>query len=730
MKNLFFYNLSIIALLLALTVEANPLNPTNFTSLGTLVLTTNESCTVNTSGGNPTLLDASNNLYTGVIYSQGRIFDSNIAVFAFSSIVIGPGAAVIVTGTNPVAFLSQTSIDLAGTIYASGTNGGPQGDGYPGMGGPGGGNGGTGSDGSGVGPGGGGGGSDGLGNGSWGDGGSFGGQGAAWNPYLAPAPTYGDLTAYLQGGSGGGASGANLFGSGAGGGGGGGAVELGAAVAITLEDASGIAAGGGLGGGGSAINTGGGSGGGIFLHAPTITLNGNPVLNASGDGGGRIAFLTQSGTVLGNLSGVSVGGSAFGNPGVISYGVLADGVAQLAIGEQPQSVRTYPGITVTLTAGGVSGSIPISYQWQYNGHDLADATNISGAQTNSLVLSNVTTNSSGTYQLLITNPAGTMPSSNATVTVINPVPGSYEAAVLSDNPFAFWKLNETNDPSVGGVLAYDYMGAHDGTYQTRAQNGFNGITGPAAPAFAGFPTNNMALATFYNTTNSYVTASAGDMVASNLTYALWIKPNGLVPVYAGLLTDFGGIGTGFGFGGYLDASGSAALTYDWNQNSSATWNWNSNLFPPTNQWSFVVMVIEPTQATLYLINSNGVQTATNAIAHDSEPFGIAWRIGDAGVPSSTPGSRTFNGSIADVSVYLSALSNSQVTALYYAGLQTSPLVTLFLTPSGAGGETLTWSQGTLLQATNLAGPWVTNPAVSPYPVAPTNAMMFFKVRVE
>jgi hypothetical protein len=40
-----------------------------------------------------------------------------------------------------------------------------------------------------------------------------------------------------------------------------------------------------------------------------------------------------------------------------------------------------------------------------------------------------------------------------------------------------------------------------------------------------------------------------------------------------------------------------------------------------------------------------------------------------------------------------------------------------------------WLQGTLLQATNLDGPWTTNPAASPYSVLPTNAQIFYRVRV-
>jgi hypothetical protein len=333
---------------------------------------TNGNYTINTSGLNPVLQDsASNTLFNGVFHHQGGAFDSEVTVFDFSSIAIGAGVTITPSGTNPVALLSLGSINLAGTIDANGMKGGDQGAGIGGAGGPGGAGGGTGSTGggqagSGQGPGGGAGGYDGLGNGSWGDGGSFGGHGAAWNPYLTVAPTYGDLPSFLQGGSGGGGTGKNLFGTGAGGGGGGGGVELGAVVAITIESTGKVLAQGGLGGGGSAVNAGGGSGGGILLHALGITLTTGSQVSAAGDGGGRISFLTQSGTVSGNLSGVDVSGSVFGEPGVITYGVLSGApTLSITINASGQPVISFTGIAGTsyglqrstslLTVGWVEG---------------------------------------------------------------------------------------------------------------------------------------------------------------------------------------------------------------------------------------------------------------------------------------------------------------------------------------------------------------------------------------
>jgi hypothetical protein len=40
---------------------------------------------------------------------------------------------------------------------------------------------------------------------------------------------------------------------------------------------------------------------------------------------------------------------------------------------------------------------------------------------------------------------------------------------------------------------------------------------------------------------------------------------------------------------------------------------------------------------------------------------------------------------------------------------------------------LNWASGTLLETTNLSGPWVTNSAVSPFTVSPTNTQQFFRL---
>ena len=57
-------------------------------------------------------------------------------------------------------------------------------------------------------------------------------------------------------------------------------------------------------------------------------------------------------------------------------------------------------------------------------------------------------------------------------------------------------------------------------------------------------------------------------------------------------------------------------------------------------------------------------------------------------------------------------------------------VNLQAQPVGDGQMQIIWPVGTLLEATNLTGPWTTNGAASPYVFPPTGAQKFFRVIVQ
>jgi hypothetical protein len=402
--------------------------------------------------------------------------------------------------------------------------------------------------------------------------------------------------------------------------------------------------------------------------------------------------------------------------------------------------EVYVGEPVTLTAT-FAGTTPISLQWMKDTG--AGPQPVSGATGNTLSLKNPQISDSGTYSLRANNNiGGPVYTSSSMLTVVpNLLPPAssyaYGAKVLSFGPLAYWPLDDTNDPSTGGSPAYDASGnGYYGAYGEFSENGFGSLAvGPQAPQFPGFPTVNGALGCLWGNESSYVDAPLGTISANNLTYVAWIYPiSSLGPVgtFTGILFDRGGPGSGLGFGGATDSTGMPELGYTWN-NASATWGWNSYLYPTSDQWNFVAMTLTPTGTTLYLVNQAGVvQSTNNVLAQAPGEFGVDLHIGNDGGTVS----RTFNGNISSAAVFLTALSSNQIVTLADVGLGITPPppsnVTVNISKSGStpGSLTINWSQGTLLQSTNVSGPWTTNGSASPYTVAPTNAHMFFRVQVQ
>ncbi len=84
---------------------------------------------------------------------------------------------------------------------------------------------------------------------------------------------------------------------------------------------------------------------------------------------------------------------------------------------QPADKAVDAGTTVTLSAT-VVGTPPLTYQWFYNGAPLANAGNISGANTTALTISSAQTNQSGNYSLQVGNSVGTATTSNSFLNIM------------------------------------------------------------------------------------------------------------------------------------------------------------------------------------------------------------------------------------------------------------------------------------------------------------------------
>ena len=104
--------------------------------------------------------------------------------------------------------------------------------------------------------------------------------------------------------------------------------------------------------------------------------------------------------------------------------------------------RTVPGGSTVTFAAGIVGANPIHYQWQFNGADLAGATN------RFLTLSNVTLEATGRYRCLALNDLGGFTNQDAGLTVLRSSPAFAAAPVVSEN---------------GALLRLDQLSGHGPT---------------------------------------------------------------------------------------------------------------------------------------------------------------------------------------------------------------------------------------------------------------------------
>ena len=83
---------------------------------------------------------------------------------------------------------------------------------------------------------------------------------------------------------------------------------------------------------------------------------------------------------------------------------------------QPQGITAPEGSDLRLGVA-VSGVAPIQFQWRKGGVPLSDNTSISGSQTPTLLISSASTGDSGSYDIQVTGPGGSLTSSPAPVTL-------------------------------------------------------------------------------------------------------------------------------------------------------------------------------------------------------------------------------------------------------------------------------------------------------------------------
>jgi len=263
---------------------------------------------------------------------------------------------------------------------------------------------------------------------------------------------------------------------------------------------------------------------------------------------------------------------------------------------------------------------------------------------------------------------GSGATTTASVTVTTPFPNynsTYTNAVLNLAPVAYWRLNETS-----GATAFDLAGGHHGTNNGSLVLGTNG---PSAPAFPGFEPGNTAYQ--FNATDTSISFPALNLVSTNITITAWLKSSGSQIPDAGLVSWGGTNVFWFGFGTYNNN----ALSYERNFFSEF-----STLVLPSNQWSFVALVLGPAtnKAVVYLATNSVLASYRMDLSFYSFMETVATLFTNtAFLGENTEGH--FKGAMDEVAIFNKSLTASQVGDLLAAALTGIPTVALSAPANGS-----------------------------------------------
>jgi hypothetical protein len=206
------------------------------------------------------------------------------------------------------------------------------------------------------------------------------------------------------------------------------------------------------------------------------------VVGVGGDGAGRMFSINPNATT----------GAADTGSDIVQLVYTVPSSAPV-ITSHPQSQSVPLDSTVTFTVGAF-GSQPLSYQWSFNGTNLANATN------SSLVLSTVSFANEGTYRVAVTNIFGQAISSNAILDVY-PVPpaiisqpqtqrvplgafATFAVVVAGTQPLTYrWTFNGNDIPgATNTTLVLDNLSiANAGEYRISVTNLYGQVT--STPAY-------------------------------------------------------------------------------------------------------------------------------------------------------------------------------------------------------------------------------------------------------
>jgi concanavalin A-like lectin/glucanase superfamily protein len=250
---------------------------------------------------------------------------------------------------------------------------------------------------------------------------------------------------------------------------------------------------------------------------------------------------------------------------------------------------------------------------------------------------------------------------SAAVTVASSSPTqTYQQSVLSDSPSFLWPLNETSGSTATDASSHNFNGIYEGG---TTQGVAGPITGTSATAFNGSSGNVAASSTVNNPQTFSIEA--------------WFKTSANT---GGKIVGFGNQQTGASsnYDRHIYMMNDGQLTFGvYNNKVSAI---QSPGVYNDGQWHYVVATLSSAGMKLYV---DSQLVASNSSVTTAQAYSGYWRVGGDNLSggwnldpwgsvsqgTTQPYSYYFNGSIADVAVYPTALSSAQIGAHYAAALQ-------------------------------------------------------------
>lgn len=347
---------------------------------------------------------------------------------------------------------------------------------------------------------------------------------------------------------------------------------------------------------------------------------------------------TVSGVTASSLTLAKVATTANGNYTVVvknAYGSAASPAATLTVLKPPtitaslritptprtavapagNLVRAGTNLTFSVTA---AGSAPLDYQWFKNGVVLVNSAAVAGATTNALKIFAVTTNDSGNYFVVVSNPVGSVTNSSAVTVIAPPVITAQPAsqAVAAGTAAGFSVGNSGSAP-----FSYQWF------------KGTKAVSGATNLAFSiASTTTNDAGAYF-----AIITNFAGSATSAVATLTVWLPP--VFTIQATNQT----VRTGSTVAFSAMVNGSAPFSYQWLKNGVALTD-GGNISGSLTSVLAVANVTTNDAGAYALAVSNvvGSVTSSNAV--------LAVRVRSSGGGGGTDNVRTQNSLVSTVAM--------------------------------------------------------------------------------